>query len=73
MRCKKCKLIKKNLKNGLCFPCSPQELIEHIGKHIVLEDDTAEKLNIYCEKNFIIKKKLVNKIVLDFLEGVSNE
>ncbi len=37
------------------------------GKHIILDDDVAERFNTYCKDNFIIRRKILQKIVLDFL------
>ncbi len=39
------------------------------GKHIILYDNIAKKLNDYCEEKMIVRRRLVNKIIKDWLKN----
>jgi len=42
------------------------------GTHFIVDGDVAKRYNDYCMKNFIIKRKLLQKIVSDFLDKQDN-
>ena len=74
-RARKCPVCKKVVrgsnKSGVHSNCQGHKIKENKKEgvtHIIIEGDTAIKLDRYCKKNLIVTRKLVNKLIEEYLK-----